>query len=497
MINLRPRRYLLASCLATASALLPAQEPQTEHTPARLLESLERVPVSSDGAAPFGVFQQGSGRVHAESGRFRAEFTADAVALWTPSEEKDGEQPRLELRYLNSSRSGARAQAPMVTPKLAGDYVRYSRDALVETYEVRAGGYEQSFHIDQRPAGSGDLVIAIAVAGNVTAPAAEARHQALEFRHGEVRAIRYGEAIAFDRHGLRTEVLTRYDGQGRLELIVPASFVDGATYPIVVDPWVGPVFNPGGPSFEDIKPDVAYDLENDSYMVVWQREFSATNIGIRAQVFDGDGNPSTGLLAIEAGAGIANPAVAFSHCLTSNAFLIVWESPTGIRGQMRHSTNGGSFASAFAISSPAAGDIDRRPCVSGPGDPTMMVAWDRQPSGQSDAKLILMHDLYWAVPTIPASFTKSPERNLYTVQGGGKVERVRLGRSDVRRQVGSENWFANRAVWQRWYTTPLPGDWDVMTCSFAVRPTPSNFMFLQTATAVAGTFSQELAPDIA
>ncbi len=327
-------------------------------------------------------------------------------------------------------------------------------------------------------------MLALAVAGNVAAAPAPLGHQALQFRHGDAPAIRYGEAFAFDRGGAPIEVATRYDGEGLLELVVPAAFVDGANYPIVVDPAVGPVFNPGGPTWNDSQPDVAYDLDRDRYIVVWQRAFTSTT-GIRGEIFDGSGSSTTGVLAITpaAAAGIGNPAVAFSKCLTSNAFLVVWESPTGIRGRFCDSLSGGFPASDFAISSPAAGEVDARPDVAGPGNPLMTVAWNRKAAAAPEPRQIMLRDLRWQFPAIPTSVIAGPERVLYGF-ANGYVRSVRLAPSDARLSIGGQNWFANRIVWERWLPSPAPGNFHVETASFRFLPNPSTLVVVDSLDAV-------------
>jgi len=59
------------------------------------------------------------------------------------------------------ARVGARvvAAGAMVAPTAAGNVVQYDRGALVERYEARADGIEQSFVLAERPAVAGDFVV--------------------------------------------------------------------------------------------------------------------------------------------------------------------------------------------------------------------------------------------------------------------------------------------------------------------------------------------------
>ena len=51
-----------------------------------------------------------------------------------------------------------------------------------------------------------------------------------------------------------------------LEMVLPADFVDHATYPIVLDPLVGTKFSIwGGPSYVDAQPDCSYEKTERRY----------------------------------------------------------------------------------------------------------------------------------------------------------------------------------------------------------------------------------------
>lgn len=399
-----------------------------------------------------------------------------------------GMSPRLELRYLGSRRGNMHdlAHAPR-NPMLTDKVVRYHRGNVVETYTVAPTGFEQSFHITQRPQGYGDLVLSITVGGNVTAPAARRAHQALEFAIDGSRQIRYGEAIAFDRSGSRVNVATSYDGVSQIELTVPQSFLDDATFPIVVDPAVGPVFVADTNIYNDTNPDVAYDLVNDRYLLVWQRTFPATT-GIRAQLFDGDGVPLTSFIPLTSAVGCGSPAVAPCNSLSDDGFLVVWQQSDAIYGRLVSSTTGSMMALEFAISSPAAGEKDDGPTVSGPGNGAMMVAWERQLVGQTEPRGVRMRELYYPNPASPTTVNVGPERDIQTLNSG-YVRNLRLARSDVRTTVGGQSWYINRLAWDRWWTAPAPGDWDVYSCAFRVKPNPFDFFILDPVGTVTGANS--------
>jgi hypothetical protein len=474
---------LFVTCLAAASGTLLAQnQGQVERT------AKPTVPVAADGTAPFGAFQDDSGRVHADGGRYRAEFTPAGVELATPPQSDDSGEPTLHLRLLSAQRAGNFIHADQsTTPDLAEHFVRYQRDGFVEAYEVKARGYEQSFHFDAKPSGFGDLVFEIEVSGNVTAAATKTtRQQALEFRLGDSPAIRYGEAWAFGRGGERVAVKTSYDGSGRIELTVPASFVETAAYPIVVDPVVGPVLDPSGASYIDTNPDVAYG-ENGHYMVVWQRTFTSTDRRIRGVVYDRDGNQVGGLkLITSASDGFCQePAIAFGgvNAPIPNSFFVVYESPTpfgevGIAGRM-YQSNGQAALPSIQFSSPQQGEADHRPDVA-PGINTWIVAWDRTSNGAFMPNRIMMTNL--SLTPAMTGYVNGGERWL-TSASSGYVTGVKLAQNST--HYLTTNYSQHRAVWTRFWTTPAPGDSDIRTCSFRLaNSTPVNFMMMSGPTGV-------------
>ncbi|MCA8963447.1 MAG: hypothetical protein H6838_09755 [Planctomycetes bacterium] len=111
----------------------------------------------------------------------------------------------------------------------------YRSGAVVEAYDVRAEGLEQTFVISQRPA-AGDLVVTGMVTTALRVANVAAAPQALTFADAEGRAlVGYGRAVAFDAAGARVEVTTAHEG-GRVTLTVPASWVARAALPITIDP---------------------------------------------------------------------------------------------------------------------------------------------------------------------------------------------------------------------------------------------------------------------
>ncbi len=112
----------------------------------------------------------------------------------------------------------------------------YSSPGVIERYEVRAEGVEQTFTIASDPKLAGDLVVVGAVTTQLLAEAVDRRHGEITFYDKEGAAIaHYGAATAFDASGRHTVVETSWDGQA-ISLTVPGSWLAKATYPVTIDP---------------------------------------------------------------------------------------------------------------------------------------------------------------------------------------------------------------------------------------------------------------------
>jgi len=111
----------------------------------------------------------------------------------------------------------------------------YHYRGLVETYDVRRDGVEQTFTLSERPTSKGDWVVTGRIATSLTADPHDG-HGALTFRDPSGNAlIRYGRAVAIDARGDRIPVTTRFDGQ-RVQLTVDGSWLDRARLPVRLDP---------------------------------------------------------------------------------------------------------------------------------------------------------------------------------------------------------------------------------------------------------------------
>ncbi len=111
-----------------------------------------------------------------------------------------------------------------------------THDGIVEAYDVRADGVEQSFRLPTRPAHPGEILVTCRVTSTLTSSVQSPEHTALTFADANGEAIvRYGRAAAIDAAGRRTPMTTSFDGE-RIVLRLDAATVESARYPLTLDP---------------------------------------------------------------------------------------------------------------------------------------------------------------------------------------------------------------------------------------------------------------------
>ena len=230
----------------------------------------------------------------------------------------------LTLR-LDSVLRGDRATAeiaPGRRPTRRGNQVEYAHDlGVLERYTSRPDGVKQSVLIEQPLGGSGDLVVRYAITTELDCAHADEARQ-LEFSAGDLGGVHVGSVLGIDARGARVEGHLRYDGE-HLDLVLPGAFVDEAAYPIDVDPLLGGQIGTGR-SFSDNEMDIAYDLTNDVYGVVYQGEASATDRDLYMQLISGAGARQGGPILITSNAHRSELAKV-ANCNQLDQFLVVWQ----------------------------------------------------------------------------------------------------------------------------------------------------------------------------
>jgi MYXO-CTERM domain-containing protein len=152
----------------------------------------------------------------------------------------------------------------------ADGHLVVERGAAREHLRSEDDGVELSYSFAERPAGEGDLVVTVRVAGEAYAGASEKGHHFVDETTGI--GLRLGHATWIDARGTRTEVPVAIEGE-RVALRVPSRLVESSAYPAVLDPLISPEFGmdtpvPSPAADRQWQPAVAYD--GSRYLVVWQ-----------------------------------------------------------------------------------------------------------------------------------------------------------------------------------------------------------------------------------
>ena len=113
----------------------------------------------------------------------------------------------------------------------------YRHPGFTEAYDVRADGVEQTFVVHERPLQAGDLVVTGRFETRLRArPLPSPAHAPLTFHDEDgCESARYGAAFVVDALGNRLPLTTAFDGE-RVQLSVPAGWLQSATFPITIDP---------------------------------------------------------------------------------------------------------------------------------------------------------------------------------------------------------------------------------------------------------------------
>jgi hypothetical protein len=241
----------------------------------------------------FGVRQE-QGVVRAMGPDFGASFTPAGIEF-TPVLGARAEQPAsVRYTWTDVRRGGVEVarRDREVAPEPTGNRVGYRRNEnLLEVYDVRQEGIEQSFVFATRPAGDGDLVVRGEIATGLPLAVVDARGARFTLPSGDGVAI--GAVTGIDANGAKVAGSLRLVGT-TLELSLPDAFVDAAAYPLVLDPLLGTVNPIGDVAGEpDRNPSVAFDEATGRFLVVWNVQYAASSWEVRGKFTNGAGVPNS------------------------------------------------------------------------------------------------------------------------------------------------------------------------------------------------------------
>jgi hypothetical protein len=279
------RPPLLLVVLAAVAVVGPRLRSQQVPEPSRLGQAFAGVHAESDGIFAFGPAYK------ARATLAGVEFTPALGAAAAVN------QPLL-LRLGTIGRGEARQPVGEAQPVATGDRITYERVGCVERYDVRPEGLHQSFLFERLPAGEGDLVVRLDVSTPLLAETTP--DGGLRFVLPGVGGVALSAVTGIDARGRTVPGSMVLDG-ARLELRLPAAFVDTAALPLVLDPLLT-TFTVAGTGSDEEDPEIATSTSNS--MVVWQLVFSASDRDLRAQVFSYDGSlVGPGVMALTSGVG--------------------------------------------------------------------------------------------------------------------------------------------------------------------------------------------------
>jgi len=234
----------------------------------------------------------------------------------------------LKLRAVSAMRdTHAVAELPATTtPHMLDRTAIYQHASGVkERFACTLDGVELSWVFDQRPAGTGDLVVSYAIETNLPTPTTNDAGE-LEFFDPQIGGIKVGTVTGIDAVGNRVNGSLQVV-DNHIEMSLPAAFVDAAAYPLVLDPLIGTKFSIWGGSYSDADPDCAHDPAETNYLVTFLRTFSALDVRARTQRVDWTGQLLGGVSWLSSGTVATRPRVASFPLM--NLYGVVWTEAVG------------------------------------------------------------------------------------------------------------------------------------------------------------------------
>jgi hypothetical protein len=152
---------------------------------------------------------------------------------------------------------------------------RLLAEGLVERYVVRDGGVEQLFVLEQSPEITGSLRIEGRFQTELR-PWLLSLEEGIVFLDAEGNpALAYGRAMARDALGRKHPVQMALAGEA-LTLTLPAEWLEGAMYPVTVDPLIGDPQEVADGATELKSLDVAYNPQAGEWLAVWADDRNGT-----------------------------------------------------------------------------------------------------------------------------------------------------------------------------------------------------------------------------
>jgi hypothetical protein len=327
--------------------------------------------------------EDGSGALAAHDDRYRARFDASGFGFTLG---EDSSRFGVSLRGVQQGTRDL-ALSPVAWSPEANVAVRGLGSGMTERVTARAGELEWDVVLTHPLVGRGDLRLEAELRGLDGVPARVTDPPAWRFPLSEGGAARMGEVVVKDATGAELHrALPQVRGEV-LRLVVPASVLAGARYPLTIDPTVGPELPVGDPvtssaSNSQLAPAVTWN--GTDFLVVWQDFRSGTNYDIYAARVSGAGS-----VLDPAGIPVAAAAnLQFAPAVAANGtdFLVVWQdSRSGPVDDVYAArvSGAGTVLEPAGIPISTAANGQQAPSVAWNGS-AFLVVWQDSRSGPSD-----------------------------------------------------------------------------------------------------------------
>lgn len=336
-----------------AAAPLPAAAGQSPSAPEGAALALSRA---------HGISEL-DGRLAAGGPGWTAQLDQDGVRIAAILGRDAARSPALEFELASVQRGGAARsyRGQRVAPTRDGARATYARAGVLEWYESREAGLEQGFTFETEPAGTGDLLVELALEGQLDWHGAQGWSPAVQFFSEGAAVLEVSGVLGIDAAGQTRPGDLLLDGDS-LWLRLPADFVENASYPLVLDPLIGSV-GTVATSGDAASPALAFHPGLNQFLAAWSVDVSSTQAELRAQRLDLSGNPLGGVIIVQQAFSdtlARDPAVGFNR--DAGTFLVAYRlanflfGPYGISARSVDPASGtASNATTIANSSAVTG----------------------------------------------------------------------------------------------------------------------------------------------
>jgi hypothetical protein len=293
---------LLLTCWSLAASGAAAAAPQQPSARPRATLEIERQQQIVDVALSCPGVVEAEGRILGIGPGYRAWFDAEGVEFGMGG----GGAPLLTWRLQSIARDrDVGALIAPATPVIDGTSVVYRRGTFTERYDIREDGLAQSFLFDQLPAGTGDLVVRLAIDTSLVPSDSPQPTDQVLFYDAGIGGVSIAGVTGIDARGRGRPGSMRLDGE-QLELRLPGALVDQATLPLLLDPLIGMPFRAGlGGGILVGTMDVAYDRSNDLFLVAWAEDPAVGSGVVLGRFVTSSGDLVGSLLCLECASGVS------------------------------------------------------------------------------------------------------------------------------------------------------------------------------------------------